>query len=287
MTDAVESTIKANGLDHHVLSWGKEGTPVVLCHGFLDIAWGFDALARILVSHGYRVFSFDWRGHGESQWIGEGGYYHFADYLLDLDELLPQLCDEPVHLVGHSMGGTSCSMYGGARSERLRTLTVVEGLGPPEADIAQVPSRVVAWLDQVARIRGAKPRVMADTHEALARMRVRNPELSDDLGLFLAEKGTREVEGGRAWAFDPLHQTLTPIGFRTDVYLRLLSQISVPTLLVLAERGLRLGEDQEQHRAGHIPNCEIVEIADVGHMVHWFKPGELAEHLLEFYARAS
>ncbi len=283
MTQPSESKVTANQIEHHVLRWGHSGPTVVLCHGFLDIGWSFDSLAQRLVEHGFQAVSFDWRGHGESQWIGNGGYYHFVDYLLDLDELLPQLSDEPVHLVGHSMGATACSMYGGVRPERLRTLTLIEGLGPPEGDPTDAPGRARRWFDQVAHAREKTPRSMADTAEALARMRVRNPGLPDDFGLLLAEKATRAVGDGRQWSFDPLHLTRSPMQFRTDIYSAFLKSITVPTLLVLAEHGMRLPDGSEKDRANDIPNYRTIEIADVGHMVHWFKPDELAEALVAFF----
>ncbi|HSN81295.1 MAG TPA: alpha/beta fold hydrolase, partial [Polyangiales bacterium] len=67
MTEASEQMLSANGLRHHVVRWGDRPVDVVLCHGFLDIAWSFDAVARVLVEAGHGVASFDWRGHGHSQ----------------------------------------------------------------------------------------------------------------------------------------------------------------------------------------------------------------------------
>ena len=46
MTAALEQMLTANGLRHHVVRWGDRPIDVVLCHGFLDIAWSFDAVAR-------------------------------------------------------------------------------------------------------------------------------------------------------------------------------------------------------------------------------------------------
>ncbi len=130
MTEVSERKLTANGLAHHVIRWGDRPVDVVFCHGFLDVGWSFDAVAQELVTAGHGVASFDWRGHGQTEWAGAGGYYHFPDYVLDLEELLPQLSAEPVHLVGHSMGGSVCAMFAAARPEKVRTLTLIEGIGP-------------------------------------------------------------------------------------------------------------------------------------------------------------
>ena len=274
------STLIANGLSHHVICWDGGGETIVLCHGFLDIAWSFDACARALSDAGYTVFAFDWRGHGQTEWIGKGGYYHFADYVLDLELLLPQLSDDKVHLLGHSMGGTVCALYGGVRSARLKTLTLVEGLGPPSFPVDKSVSRVDGWLNSVIRMRSKDPRVMADVNEALKRMRVQNPKLPDDLGLFLAERSTKSADDGQGllWAFDPMHLTTSPMPFRVDGFLPFLKNISVPTLIVLGDNGYRLADEDDRLR--DIPNAKTIEFANAGHMVHWFQPKELAAQIL-------
>lgn len=282
MSGASEQTLTANGLRHHVVRWGDRAIDVVLCHGFLDIAWSFDALARSLVEAGHGVASFDWRGHGHSEWIGAGGYYHFPDYVLDLDRLLPQLTDRPVHLVGHSMGGTACAMYAAARPERLRTLTLVEGIGPPEMEPRDPAKRLRAWLDGVAKARAQDRRPIDGLRSALARMRIQNPELSDELGSFLVARSTKQVEGGLQWTFDPLHKTRSPRPFQVSVFRQILRAISVPTLVVAGERGFRLEDEQE--RMAEIADHRFVEIPGVGHMIHWFAPELLASQLQRFFA---
>jgi pimeloyl-ACP methyl ester carboxylesterase len=245
VTTVSEQKLIANGLAHHVIRWGDRPIDVVFCHGFLDVGWSFDAVARELVAAGHGVASFDWRGHGQTDWTGAGGYYHFPDYVLDLDELLPQLSDQPVHLAGHSMGGSACVMYAAARPEKLQSLALIEGLGPPE-------------------------------------MRVQNPELTEELGLFLASKSTKDEDDGIQWTFDPLHKTWSPRPFQADSFCKLLEAISAPTLVVAGARGFRLQDEQE--RMNKIKHHRFVEIPDVGHMIHWFEPRALASELARFFA---
>jgi pimeloyl-ACP methyl ester carboxylesterase len=277
--EPVESRVRANGLSHHVLTWDGGGPPVLLCHGFLDLAWSWDGVARRLASRGYRVHAFDWRGHGETEWVGAGGYYHFPDYILDLTELVPALSSEPVHLVGHSMGGTACSLYAGTRPDTLRSLSLVEGIGPPAQPPSVAPDRFGAFLRTVAKVRGRETRAMADLDAVVRRMKVQNPDLPEGLGRFLAEKGTKPAPDGegRVFTFDPLHQTTSPAAFHLEAYLAFLERIEVPTLVVGAERGYRV-EDEEIRRS-HIPSQQPVELPAVGHMVHWHAPERLAEVL--------
>ncbi len=277
-----EHMVVANGLRHHVIVWGDQPVDVILCHGFLDIAWSFDAVARGLAAAGHGVASFDWRGHGQTEWIGAGGYYHFPDYVLDLEELIPQLASRRIHLVGHSMGGSACAMYAAARPEKLRTLSLIEGLGPPEMEPRDPASRLRAWLEGVSKTRKRNRAPMKDESTALRRMRIQNPELPDELGLFLVSKSTMAVEGGLQWTFDPLHKTFSPRPFEADLFSRTLEAIPVPTLIVAGQGGLRLAD--EEARMSAIPDHRFVEIAGVGHMIHWFEPDRLSSELATFFS---
>ena len=99
------------------------GETILLCHGFLDCAASFARVATALAERGHRAIAFDWRGHGKTDWVGAGGYYHFPDYALDLYELTAALELERYHLVGHSMGGTATTLFAGSRPAGLRSLT--------------------------------------------------------------------------------------------------------------------------------------------------------------------
>src|SRR5688500_6076951 len=143
------------------------GEPVVLVHGFLDLAWGWRLVAERLATR-YRVVAPDLRGHGDSDWIGRGGYYHFFDYVADLDDVVGRL-RAPVRLVGHSMGGSVASYLAGARPERIARLALLEGQGPPEQTDA-VPQRTARWIDAWRAAR-APSKTMATVADGAARLR--------------------------------------------------------------------------------------------------------------------
>jgi pimeloyl-ACP methyl ester carboxylesterase len=291
-TTAVESFVVANGLSHHVLTWdgraanatGSELPTVVLLHGWLDIAWSFEALGSALAAAGRRAVAFDFRGHGETQWVPTGGYYHFPDYLLDLDALLPALApgEDVIDLFAHSMGGTVAMLFTGARPQRVRRLVLAEGLGPPDMGPEALLDRTVSFLDGVARTRQTTQRPVASIADALARMRIQNPELPEELGLFLAEKSTAASgqDGARVWRFDPLHRTRSPSVFRLDQLRPFLARIKLPVLAIAGERGYRLGD--EVSRLALLADARIVEIAGAGHMMHWTHPDAVAAAVVHF-----
>lgn len=223
-------TLNTRGLALRALELSEgDGEPIVCLHGWLDqgAAW-----ASVAQGQPGRWVALDQRGHGGSAHVGAGGYYHFPDYLADLDALIRHL-GGPVRLVGHSMGGTVASMYAGARPDQVSALVCVEGLGALEVSDPSMLSRTREHLSALAspptpiRVRGL------DT--AAERLMKRHPGLSREHARLLAEHGTAEDEGGLRWAFDPLHMTRAPYPFREDAFAEFLGAITAPTLLIWGE----------------------------------------------------
>src|SRR5437763_11394812 len=106
------------GLKLHAIDRGQ-GRPALLLHGWLDHAHSFDLLAPLLPG---RTVALDQRGHGESQWVGPGGFYHFPEYVADLDGALDALGLASARIVGHSMGASVGLLYAAVRPERVEHL---------------------------------------------------------------------------------------------------------------------------------------------------------------------
>jgi pimeloyl-ACP methyl ester carboxylesterase len=277
-TPSREHRVRANGLEHHVVEWGPADAreTVVLCHGFLDLAFGYAKLAGLLP--GYRVLAIDFRGHGESGRVPEGGYYHFPDYILDLHLLLPQLVSGPFHLVGHSMGGSVCAMY--AATHAVRTLSMLDSLGIRQEDASRAPARLATWLAEASAARPST--LLRDLEHAVERLRKRHPTVDEPFLRALAVHATRPYEGGLTWRFDPLHRTLSPVAFDPHRFDHMLSAIEAPTLVLMGERGYRTAEHAE--RLTHIRHPRPREVANAGHMLHWTHAEEVATHLREHFS---
>ncbi len=277
----------STGLGYHTLEWGDpDGELVVLIHGFLDLAWTWAPVAARLAAR-HRVIAVDLRGHGDSDWVGAGGYYHFLDYTADLDELIAGLGAGPVSLVGHSMGGSVAAYWAGARPTRVKRLALVEGQGPPDQSgaTASLPDRTAAWFDAWRKARSRAPKVMASADEAAARLRKHDARLTEASARELVAHGTVAVDGGVRWKHDPLHLTMGPYPFRLDVAQAFWARITCPVLLVDgAASMLRLPDAERAHRARSLRDVRSVTIADAGHAVQRHQPDALADALLAFLA---
>lgn len=276
--------VTANRLRHHLLEWGDTGPAVLLLHGFLEHAHVWDWIAPRLAEAGYHVYALDWRGHGDSDWVGTGGYYHFADYVADLAFLVPELGGR-VALVAHSMGGGAAVLYAGTEPQSVTALVSIEGLGPPDSDPEVAPDRFTTWVGDLERVaRRSRPPLSLDA--AAAMLRERFPRFSPPVARHMALHGSREVEGGRQWKFDPLHQSSSPQPFYVVQARAFWRRVTCPVLFVEgADSGLRLGADDLDDRLG-ILRARCAVIAGAAHHPHLERPDELTDVLLTFLASA-
>lgn len=262
-----------------MLEWDAPGTTsFVLVHGFLDLAFGWHEVAPRLGAH---VIAPDLRGHGDSDWIGAGGYYHYMDYVADLDDVIARLARDRVIVVGHSMGGGVASYWAGARPQRPAGLAILEGLGPPDQSDVDVPARTAHWIDGWRNAR-ANVRPMATLDDAAARLRKHDPLLAESLSRTLAAAGTRVTDTGVTWKHDPLHLTTGPYPFRRDHAAQFRRKIACPVLVVDgAQSRLNLPEAERAARRADIPNCRHVTLDGAGHMMQRHQPEALAALLRE------
>ena len=280
-TSPRDRLITANRLTQHLLEWGSEGRPVVLLlHGFLEHAHVWDWAAPRLAAAGYHVFALDWPGHGDSEWVGPGGYYHFADYAAVLAGVVRGLGGNAV-LVGHSMGGTAALIYAGTEPACVTAAVSIEGLGPPGMSPDMAPERYAQWLRDLERIDIRHGRSLS-LEEATERVRARWPQFTDRIAAHIAEWGTRENNGKRFWKFDPLHQTTAPQPFYLAQAQAFWRRITCPVLYV--DGGAS---------AMHLPSAELAEhlallranratIDGAGHHPHLERPEALADAVVQF-----
>jgi pimeloyl-ACP methyl ester carboxylesterase len=278
----------ATGLTYQVLEWGASSpsaTTFVLVHGFLDLAYGWHGVASLLHGH---VIAPDLRGHGDSDWIGDGGYYHYMDYVADLDEVIARLAHERVIVVGHSMGGGVAAYWAASRASRPLGLVLLEGLGPPDQSTIPLAPRTAGWIDAWKAARARRPRAMASLDDAAARLRRNDSLLAPELALTLAAAGTRAVADGVVWKHDPLHTTMGPYPFRVDHAAQFWRSVTCPVLVVDGERSqLNLPDAERAARRAWFPDMRYRTLARAGHMMQRHQPVELAAMLNGFATELS
>jgi pimeloyl-ACP methyl ester carboxylesterase len=274
-----------------VYEWGDaQAPPLLLAHGGFDFARTYDVFAPLLAAGGWRVVSWDQRGHGDSE--------HAALYTWDADvrdalAVLDSTTRGAVPFIGHSKGGSLLTQLADACPHRVTKLVNVDGL-PSRArhpDVAgHERSRLLAkelagWLDHRRRTKDAERK--PGTLEDLARRRGRmNPRLSREWLLYLAAVGAQRDADGFRWKLDP---TMRFGGFgpwRPEWTLLRLPGLAPPLLGFLASVSEPMGWDTtEAILRPHLPpDAEIVLLPETGHFIHIERPREVADRVLRFLA---
>jgi pimeloyl-ACP methyl ester carboxylesterase len=268
------------GLALHALECG-EGEPTLLLHGWLDHAGSFDTLAPLLPG---RTVALDFRGHGDSQWVGAGGFYHFVEYVADLDAVLEALSPgAPARIVGHSMGAAVGLVYAAARPGRVSHLTMIDAM-PLTISSQDVPARLTRYLDDLRTVPRRRKRVDS-VEDAAQRLLRNNPRLSQAAASLIARGGVApdpKQDGVLAWKWDPLLRAHSPLPITDQVLHLICANATLPILLVRGERGML--PDEANLRA-RFPTLDLTvrTISGAGHHVHIDAPEAVARLIAEAY----
>jgi len=287
MSDPRHKTVDSLGLPIHCLEWGEpNGDPLVLVHGFLDLAFSWTPFVAELQRRAARplwIVAPDCRGHGDSGWAAAGGYYHFPDYVFDLDCVIQALGVKSCKLIGHSMGGTISLLYGGAFPDHVKKLVLIEGVGPVGMNFADAPIRMGQWIGEI-RQRGRNHfREYSSVEAGANQLRQTNPRLQEAFARSLAQAAMRQNAHGKwVWKFDPLHRTTSPQPFYTAQAVEFLQRIACPVLIVDGKLSRQTKRTDKQQRYVAIGDHRQIVIDGAGHMVHQDNPKALVEALLPF-----
>src|SRR5438445_205546 len=118
--------VSNHGLRLCVWEWGDaDAPPLLLAHGGFDFAGTYDVFAPLLAAAGWRVVSWDQRGHGDSD---HAVLYSWDSDARDALAVLDSTTRAPVPFVGHSKGGSLVMQLAEAYPHRCTHLVNLDGL---------------------------------------------------------------------------------------------------------------------------------------------------------------
>lgn len=241
------------------------GPTVLLAHGFGVTMVEWNIVAEDLVERGYRVITFDQRGHGTST-IGSDGIGSIqmaGDYLAVLEHLDAR----NVILVGHSMGGflaIAGLLDVPGLADRVKALilfatfsgSVTKGSLQNRAQIPLIKSGILRKMLANRRV----------AHSFAKSIYGDNPypaALDAFLDMFMAQD----------------LKALVPIlqAFGDEDRANRLGQISQPTIVICGRKDNTTPPWQSERLASSIGGAQMVWIEGAGHMVNWEAPDALVD----------
>jgi len=252
----------------------EDGPPVLFFHGGGQSRKSWNGAARKIAQVGYRAYSFDLRGHGESDWASDG------DYLLDAFgrdvAALVDGFDRPVALVGASRGGQS-ALVGGSRRPGKVGLIVLADVAPLLRD---------AGVDPIRHFFAASAKGFATVDEAadVLSTHLGVPRRKDPSGL---EKAMRRADDGRLyWQWDP--KTVSPEFLNPPsegiALEEAAARVTAPVVLVRAEHSSIVSDESVALFRKLAPQLEVFVAKGAGHMYTGDRNDAFAETLLDHLA---
>lgn len=262
-------TIRANGIAIYYEDTGGDGDPVVLIHGHSVDLRMWTAQTRALVEAGYRVISYDVRGHGRSAAPDEG--YNWPVYAEDLRWLLDALGVGSAHPAGFSMGGGIALQFALDHPRRTRSLTLVDTAVPGFAYSEDFATTVAAL---VAAVRADGWRSAAE------RLWLPHP-LFDGLRRHPAAFAAVREMVMQFPARDYLVEPAAPAG--PEAIARL-GELRAPVLVLVGAEDLEDFRLAAELVAANAPRARLAVVPGCGHLLPLECPAELNRRLLAFLA---
>lgn len=234
MPENIQISIK--GIFIHGLQWGNpDGEKILALHGWLDNAESFSNLAPLLED--YSVVAVDLPGHGLSGHWPEHQHYHLWAGVEDVEHILDGLGWDTCHLLGHSMGAAIATLYAGTFPDRLKSLTLIEAIGPMAGDIETAPQRLA---EAINRMKQYKPQqTPKENKETFVQARLQGSlKLSDDSAKKIVERGLLQQGNGFAWSNDKRLRYTSMMRLPEALIGSFITAITCPVLGIFADDGL-------------------------------------------------
>ncbi|MGZ0710960.1 alpha/beta fold hydrolase (plasmid) [Coraliomargarita sp. W4R53] len=249
---------------------------VLVVHGFRGEHHGLDPVVAHLPQ--MRIISPDLPGFGETAPL-PGRTHDLDTYSQWLSEFARAVAPGAV-ILGHSFGSivASAAVAGGLETPRL---ILVNPIGAPALE---GPRGILTRLAVFYYWAGARlPRPIGDALlrngvvvrvMSVSMAKTRDPELRRFI------HGQHDKYFSRFWDREVLHQAFVT-SVSNDVRASA-PMIAQPTLLVAAVRDDITPIEAERHLATLFADAELVEIADVGHLIHYETPATAADAITRF-----
>jgi pimeloyl-ACP methyl ester carboxylesterase len=267
------------GVRIHYEAWGR-GDPVVLIHGLGSCAAAFRGVGPVLAEAGYRALALDLPGCGLAARPATG--YTRRELAATVLGFLDNLSIGTARaLVGHSMGGAIALEIAATRPERVELVAVVDGqaivsgsrLLSAAAPALPLVGEVAAALTRLAPVATRRVATRLYLHRIFRDPR-RIPEELVAAYATCADAGYQRA----------MFRMLRHLGDTADLA-QAVRTLPQPALLVWGRDDVVCPAELGEELLEALPDAELKVLEACGHSPAEERPHELAELLVDFFAR--
>lgn len=255
-----------------------EGEPVVLIHGtpFYSRIW--HQVLPQLVAAGFKVHLYDLLGFGHSERPANQGIdTSVSGQLPILLGLLDYWQLEAAHFVAHDIGGGVAKQLGIFHTERLTTLTLIDCVSFDSWPSKRTRQQMQQGLETLMSASASSHR--AHFREWILSATAQPDKLVEEsmdcyLEMICGPVGQASLFQHQIKHYDPIHT------------MKLTDQLpqlgSIPVQLIWGENDNWQVTDWAYKLQAAIPGCELIILAECGHLAPEDQPEKLAEQVVRF-----
>lgn len=219
------------------------------------------------LSKSYRVIAYDHRGQGQSQVTGP---YDMDTLTEDAKALIEELCDEPVHFAGLSMGGFIGMRLASRYPQLVKSLILMETSANAEP-VENLPkyktlNGIVKWMGVISPVARKVMRIMF----AESWLQEKTNKKKVDYWQKQMMKNKRSISG-------PVEGVIYRKGVESE-----LAQIRCPTLVIVGDEDVATKPEKAKFIQMGIAGAKLHRIPGAGHSSCIEKPEEVNHLILDW-----
>ncbi|MBY0221401.1 alpha/beta fold hydrolase [Sporosarcina aquimarina] len=257
--------IKGMNIDLHLITKGdKNGIPLIFIPGITSYSYSFAELLR-KIPHEFYCLSLDVRGRGQSSWPEKGYKLHnYVDDLLNVINYIIGNQHNPI-IIGHSMGARIGVAFASQYSNLISGMVLIDPPinGPGQRDVYPNPLDEM-FLKQKSAVDEGK----MDLFRKLMPEGWTERQILQRANEYRNNSRNAIIESYQSLLYEPFHAQL--------------KNVNVPMLLLAAELGDTIRENELELIKDLNPLLKAERIKDVGHMIYKDNPDIVAHRIVGF-----